>query len=37
VGARLALFLADAFIHEVLPATQPRWSLTGWFRRKAAL
>jgi SM-20-related protein len=27
-------FLADRFEHEVLPATCPRWSFTGWFRRR---
>jgi SM-20-related protein len=29
-------FLAERFEHEVLPATRPRWSFTGWFRRRAA-
>lgn len=33
-GGTLAAFLADAFEHEVLPATRPRLSLTGWFRRR---
>ncbi|MTD33515.1 2OG-Fe(II) oxygenase [Paludibacterium denitrificans] len=29
----LVLFLSDRFWHEVLPARQPRLSITGWFRR----
>ena len=29
---RLVLFRSDLFPHEVLPCTQARWSLTGWFR-----
>jgi SM-20-related protein len=29
------LFRSDTFFHEVLPATQPRLSVTGWFRRRA--
>ena len=29
------LFRSDTIAHEVLPATQPRFSLTGWFRRRA--
>lgn len=28
------LFRSDTFFHEVLPATQTRLSLTGWFRRR---
>ncbi len=28
----LAIFLSEAFPHEVLPAVRPRYSLTGWFR-----
>ncbi|QNM96924.1 2OG-Fe(II) oxygenase [Chitinimonas koreensis] len=32
-GGRLVLFMADRFWHAVLPATQPRWSVTGWLRR----
>jgi SM-20-related protein len=31
IGGRLVLFLSDTFYHEVLPATQDRISLTGWF------
>lgn len=30
----LACFLSAEFEHEVLPATRPRLSLTGWFRRR---
>ncbi|WP_028535481.1 2OG-Fe(II) oxygenase [Paludibacterium yongneupense] len=34
----LVLFLSDRFWHQVLPATRPRHSITGWFlRRNAAL
>jgi len=33
-GGTLVVFLADAFDHEVLPATRPRLALTGWFRRR---
>ncbi len=29
------LFRSDTIYHEVLPATQPRYSLTGWFRRRS--
>jgi SM-20-related protein len=29
----MACFLSDRFPHEVLPATQERYSLTGWLRR----
>ena len=28
------LFLSDEIEHEVLPATQPRLSIAGWFRRR---
>ena len=31
----LALFISAELPHEVLPATRERWSLTGWFRRRA--
>ncbi|MXR35751.1 2OG-Fe(II) oxygenase [Craterilacuibacter sinensis] len=31
----LVLFLSDRFWHEVLPATQQRLSITGWFRRRS--
>lgn len=30
-----ALFRSDTFFHEVLPATETRFSLTGWFRRRS--
>jgi SM-20-related protein len=33
-GGTLVLFLSERFPHEVLPATQPRMSLTGWLRRR---
>lgn len=33
-GGTLAVFLADRFAHEVLPAHRDRLSLTGWFRRR---
>lgn len=33
-GGTLVTFMSGEFIHEVLPATQPRISLTGWFRRR---
>lgn len=29
------LFRSDTFFHEVLPATETRYSLTGWFRRRS--
>lgn len=34
-GGTLVVFLSERFWHEVLPATRPRLSLTGWFRRRA--
>jgi SM-20-related protein len=33
-GGTLAVFMADRFAHEVLPARRARYSLTGWFRRR---
>ncbi len=33
-GGTAVAFLAAQFEHEVLPATRPRWSFTGWFRRR---
>jgi SM-20-related protein len=33
-GGTLAVFLAERFAHEVLPARRARYSLTGWFRRR---
>lgn len=32
LGGRLILFRSDTVEHEVLPAFQNRWSLSGWFR-----
>jgi SM-20-related protein len=29
------LFLSEDIEHEVLPATRERWSIAGWFRRRA--
>ncbi|SFW37725.1 MULTISPECIES: 2OG-Fe(II) oxygenase [Pseudomonas] len=34
VGGCLVVFLSGDIPHEVLPATQDRLSLTGWFRRR---
>lgn len=34
-GGTLVVFLSGQFWHEVLPATQPRISLTGWFRKRS--
>ncbi|WP_432723523.1 2OG-Fe(II) oxygenase [Jeongeupia wiesaeckerbachi] len=34
-GGTLAVFMSDRFEHEVLPARRERWSLTGWYRRRA--
>lgn len=36
VAGTCVLFRSDTFLHEVLPATQPRLSMTGWFRRRPA-
>lgn len=33
-GGTLACFISADMPHEVLPATRPRLSLTGWFRRR---
>ncbi len=35
-GGTLLLFLSQRFWHEVLPARRDRWSITGWFCRRAA-
>jgi SM-20-related protein len=35
-GSRMVLFLSAEMLHEVLPATRDRLSLTGWFRRRVA-
>lgn len=34
VSNRLVLFISAQILHEVLPTTTERLSLTGWFRRK---
>lgn len=34
-GGTLAVFMSDRFEHEVLPARRDRYSLTGWYRRRA--
>lgn len=34
-GGTLVLFMSDDMPHEVLPATQPRWSIAGWFRTRS--
>jgi SM-20-related protein len=34
VGGRLVVFLSADFPHEVLAARRPRYSITGWFRRR---
>jgi SM-20-related protein len=31
----VVLFLSEELEHEVLPATRERWSIAGWFRRRA--
>ena len=35
VGSRIVVFLSADMLHEVLPATRDRMSLTGWFRRRS--
>lgn len=35
VGGRIAVFLSADMLHEVLPASRDRFSLTGWFRQRA--
>ena len=35
IGGTLACFLSDRFMHEVLPATRERLSVTGWFRQRS--
>jgi SM-20-related protein len=32
----VVLFLSGDVEHEVLPATRDRWSIAGWFRRRAS-
>lgn len=34
LACRLVVFLSAEMLHEVLPATRNRMSLTGWFRRR---
>lgn len=34
LGGRLVLFLSARFWHQVLPAIQPRVSVTGWFKTR---
>lgn len=34
IGGRLVLFLSARFWHAVLPAKQPRLSVTGWFKSR---
>ncbi len=34
MGGTLALFLSDEIEHEVLPASRPRLSITGWLLRR---
>jgi SM-20-related protein len=36
LGGRLVSFLTPGREHAVLPAVRVRWSLSGWFRRRAA-
>lgn len=33
-GGTLACFISAGLYHEVLPATRPRLSVTGWFKRR---
>lgn len=34
IACRMVVFLSAEILHEVLPATRDRMSLTGWFRRR---
>ena len=34
-SGRLVVFLSETFHHEVLPTRRERWSITGWFSRRA--
>jgi SM-20-related protein len=36
IACRMVVFLSAEMLHEVLPATRDRMSLTGWFRRRVA-
>jgi len=35
LGGRLVVFRTPGLEHAVQPADRPRWSLSGWFRRRA--
>lgn len=35
LACRMVVFLSAEMLHEVLPATRDRMSLTGWFRRRS--
>jgi len=35
LAGTLVAFLADRYEHEVLPTNRERWSIAGWFRRRA--
>jgi SM-20-related protein len=35
MACRMVVFLSAEMLHEVLPATRDRMSLTGWFRRRS--
>jgi SM-20-related protein len=35
MASRMVVFLSAEMLHEVLPATRDRMSLTGWFRRRS--
>lgn len=35
VAGTMVIFRSDTLWHEVLPSTRPRWSLTGWYRRRS--
>ncbi len=37
LGGRLVTFLSARFLHEVMPARRERWSITGWFKKRAEL
>jgi len=33
-GGTLVTFLSARYLHEVLPSTRPRKSITGWFKKR---
>lgn len=35
VAGTMVIFRSDILWHEVLPGIKPRWSLTGWYRRRS--